>query len=280
MSISNDSQILDEPHFGEPCMWNSTINYTYKFGRVGVTNANHFIGTDGNVYADLDVSAYSSSDLSSYFHPFQNLKPANHKNTRIDYALCPFTIFKNDWGYEPSEYERWSAYCTQQDSGVCMISAVVNLLLTYKYSTRHDCTNGLKPESLYDEVAKGCVTGDKGALELTFVVDVNKYLNKTSSGCYLNAGTPGVLVPYIANYHLHGDMVNGHTVMVIGRASSDYWWIFKTYWDIVLTWERNYDTKTMALDYENYTSIYYVDHQYQTGGYQLCKNQLTVTKDN
>lgn len=96
----------------------------------------------------------------------------------------------------------------EQGNRVCMIAAVVDLLYTYKLSTKHDCTQGNNPSQLYDAIAAGVPTGSKGANALTFTIDVNKYLNKTNTGCYLNTDL-NPAGPYLGNYHRHGDLLNG-----------------------------------------------------------------------
>ena len=153
-----------------------------------------------------------------------------------------------------------------------MISAIANLLLSYKYSTRYDAVGKHDPDGLYEQISKGVVQGSKGGLEATFVMDANKYLNKTNTGVCLVGDVSGPLAPYIANYHLHGDLLNGHAVVVMGQTENDSWRIFKTYWDIVVTWDRNCDEGTMELNFDSVNTICYVDHPYQTEGYVLCKN--------
>jgi hypothetical protein len=32
----------------------------------------------------------------------------------------------------------------------------------------------------------------------------------------------------------------GHFALIVGKGQSDYWWFFKTYWNIVVTWFQNY----------------------------------------
>ena len=92
-------------------------------------------------------------------------------------------------------------------------------------------------------------------------------------------GVPTSYAPYLANYHVAANF-QGHTVMVIGQATSDYWWVFKTYWDIVLTWYQNFSTDEMTVNFGNTTAIHYVDHQYQTGSYFLCRNNALLTNYN
>ena len=127
----------------------------------------------------------------------------------------------------------------------------------------------------------GTLNGENGSFELTFASDVNKYMNGT--GYYFIDGDGDDLVPHICNYHINGDLFHGHTVLVIGYASTSYWWIFRSYWDIVLTWESNYTVTSsgyLVLDYNNSNSIRLVDSQYCTGGYCLCRNGLLVTQGN
>lgn len=69
--------------------------------------------------------------------------------------------------------------------------------------------------------------------------------------------------------------------MVIGSGVSDYWGIFKSYWDIVVTWFCNYKVDSeggYVLDYMDKNSLRVVDHKYQTGSYCLCKGMKLVTK--
>ena len=91
-------------------------------------------------------------------------------------------------------------------------------------------------------------------LGFRFLLPPKCFLNKTNTGTYLNSGTNVPGVPFIANYHEHLNAIYGHTVLLIGSAQSDYWWFFKTYWDIVVTWHSNFDAETLELNKKNRVS--------------------------
>lgn len=280
LACKNDNSIVFGPMSGMPSGWNFAEEYRYVDGDVVYFDNNRY----RSIFEDSILGfkeKYSSSNVSDLFHPFDDAKTKNYKNFVIKTALCRFDAFVKDYNYKFSDFENWNTYCIEQTNDrICMTCAATDLLLTFKYSTKHDATKGLSPDALYNAIDEGMVKGSKGNSEITFVSDVNKFLNKTNTSIYLNSGTDVPGVPFIANYHEHLNAIDGHTVLVIGSAQSDAWWFFKTYWDIVVTWEQNYDSDTLKLDKENRSSLRLVDHQYQTGGYVLCKNYVALNQYN
>lgn len=280
LACKNDNSTIFGPMSGTPSGWDLVKEYQFLDGNVVYFDKACYRSIFDNSDLKLE-SGYSSSSVSDLFHPFDDAKNKNYNNFVIKTALCRFNAFTDDFNYKFSDYENWNTYCiSQTNSRICMTCAAVDLLLTFKYSTKHDATDGLSPDALYDAIDEGMIKGSKGNSEITFVSDVNKFLNKTNTGIYLNSGTDVPGVPFIANYHEHLNAIDGHTVLVIGSAQSDYWWIFKTYWDIVVTWYKNYDSNTLVLNKNDRSSLRLVDHQYQTGGYTLCKNYVGLTQYN
>lgn len=284
--VTEDSRLLEFSDEKKPYAWNSLKQYVFHKKRVLACSNNRYYTLSGESTAlsDLeDYPSYSAQSISSYFHEIDEVR--GYGDFRLSYCLTPFTAIPE--ALEPGKvsFATWNSYCMEQGNRICMTCAVVNLLLTYKYSTGGvvDCTKGLTPEQMYDQISSGTVNGENGSFEPTFTFDVNKYMDGT--GYYLNIsdGEFRGFAPYISNYHFNGDLLHGHTVLVIGEASTHYWWIFRSYWDIVLTWERNYNVSSsgnLTLDLGDSDAIRLVDQQYSTGGYCLCRNGLLVTQGN
>ena len=74
-------------------------------------------------------------------------------------------------------------------------------------------------------------------------------------GCYLNLG----------------DIENGHYAMYVQHEQSDYWQIFKTYWDIVVSQDSNiiadYSDYFVGVDKNNSNCYYAIDSQYEIFDY-------------
>lgn len=65
--------------------------------------------------------------------------------------------------------------------------------------------------------------------------------------------------------------------MKVDSAQQDYWWVFKTYWDIIVSWKKNYfDLSGIPYMLSDSLECYYlVDQQYRQGAYHLLKgNEL------
>lgn len=279
LACKYDYSLVVEPVTGRPFGWDSTNNYYLINGEV-TENCDGKLRSifDGSIIDFSSDSFSASSSIGEGFRRIDDIKKSAYKNFSITSVLCDFSVFSKEFGYRFADFEKWNTYCIKQkENMICMTCAVTDLILTFKYSTKHDATNGLSPYDLYDAIDAGMVKGPSGNSETTFVIDVNKFLDKTGTGIYLNSGTAPIGTPFIANYHRHLNVLEGHTALVIGSAQNDYWWIFKTYWDIVVTWYQNFDSKTLTLNKGDKSSIFFIDHQYQTGGYFLCKDYVGLT---
>ena len=285
LCISDDFRLLEFSDEKRPYAWNPLKQYTFCQKRVLACSSNRYYTLSGELttLSGLeDTPSYSAQNISSYFHGIAEVR--GYGDFRLSYCLTPFTAISEATEPDNELFATWNSYCMEQGSErICMICAVVDLLLTYKYSTGGvvDCTKGLTPEQMYDQISSGTMNGENGSFEGTFTFDVNKNMNGT--GYYLNIsdGEFREFTPYISNYHFNGDLLHGHTVLVIGQASTSYWWIFRSYWDIVLTWERNYNVSSsgnLTLNLGDSSAIRLVDQQYSTGGYCLCRNGLLVTQ--
>ncbi len=205
-----------------PYLWNKKASYSHLYGSLGTWEGDIFYSLKGEKIFNTSDPLFSRGQTVD-FHEITSTPSFNQ--FKVKNVWCPFSYFSSTFHYQFTSGENWQTLCMEQGNRVCMIAAVVDLLYTYKLSTKHDCAQGNNPSQLYDAIAAGVPTGSKGANALTFTIDVNKYLNKTNTGCYLNTDL-NPAGPYLGNYHRHGDLLNGHTVLVIGSGFSVYWGAF------------------------------------------------------
>lgn len=63
----------------------------------------------------------------------------------------------------------------------------------------------------------------------------------------------------------------------VGTASQKYWWSFRTYWDIIASWDSNIIYKNGYPTRTNDNDCYYVvDQQYRHGEYQLFRSYEVI----
>ncbi len=77
--------------------------------------------------------------------------------------------------------------------------------------------------------------------------------------------------PAYCGYSRDGE---GHAAIRIGNGKSDYWWIFKSYWQIVISWHCNYKNVNGTYEWlNNDVGIYVINGQYCTNSWSLIPNE-------
>lgn len=97
---------------------------------------------------------------------------------------------------------------------------------------------------------------------------------KLKSGSYSDA------VPEIVFYSSLNVTDTAHYAMKVGSVEQYYCWIFKTHWDIIVHWNRNYNSDSNGYPTSIYTSYqnsyYVVDQQYRQSAYQLFDGNTLI----
>jgi hypothetical protein len=294
LGATNEGELLCQNLYTEPFDWNQVDQYLHFQGSVGFFSEDVFFSVDGTrLFSRDDLKNSSSNSISvNDFHKLSDEQEEQWPGFSIQSCRCPFQIVVNSpsdsfnpgLGYaQVSDFDYWNTICMkQQPNQVCQATAISNLLLTYKYSIGVDLTKGFTADNLCAQITSKFLTGNYGAFAGSVVPGTNSFLE--NSGFYLLDRAPAVPTPYVADYHKDGDLANGHSVMVIGTAISDHWWIFKTHWDLVLSWERNFVGENgigegIKLNLGDRQSIYLVDSQYRTTCFSLMKNGGVVTRE-
>ena len=190
--------------------------------------------------------------------------------TRISYLADKFTNF--NFG----NYKIASFY--QGGTTDCGVIAIMNLIYSYYFSNVADFTHSKTSDEMRKDLRgltnwQGNIVGE-GMLPMDLVRGCNNYINKKS--VKLNALESGDFDDSVFGIGLYMNLNIGetaHFALRVGTASQKYWWIFRTYWDIIATWDSNIIYENGYPTGTNDNDCYYVvDQQYRHGEYQLCRS--------
>ncbi len=191
-------------------------------------------------YFNLEATNASDSGMDGAFFPITDVKGLN--NFVLTGCLCKIPYLMEH--YPSVEYEDWLPLCMKQVENTCTSSAFSNLIFMYKEKGLDDLTIGLNPEEVRDYFGSlAGTTLEDGTSSVNIHPAMKRYLevadtynNNTTNRWQALAGSKDDF-PTFESYYKGG---MGHSAIRIGTGQSDYWWFFKSYWRIVVSWGPNY----------------------------------------
>jgi hypothetical protein len=264
MDVSESPFLVNgEDHFemmdGQIGSWENGVFYNVKGAKIGKEG---IVGGNTGVFA---------SDL---YHPITDV--INYNNFSVSSAIAQIPFLKAR--YNSSSWGTYSPICIyQDDKSDCGACASADLLYTYKLSGKVNLTKGeavtaMRGELDVDEKWENNIFGD-GIIPADMVSGFNNFV--TNADYNLVGGYYDSTKPAIGCFSSLDIAHTGHYAVIVGKGQSDYWWIFKSYWDIVETWIQNYyayNDFPISWDSSNYSCFYVVDNQYLICSYVLEKN--------
>lgn len=240
----------------------------------------NFYLEDGSLYDANQIIGNSMVKSDIYYQIETRL---NYKGFKINSSCTKIPKLKNM--YDSSNWGDYQAVSfVQKDTSDCGVIAIMNLLHTFRLSGSTNYTKDIFPVYMKEELREltnwqGNIAGE-GLLPADLIRGCTNYINLPNIALKArmdyNESIPGICL--YCNLNVGG---TSHYAMKVGTAQQDYWWIFKTYWDIIISWEENYETDNRALPIsikDNTTKGYHlVDKQYRQGMFQLY-NGTTLIK--
>lgn len=186
---------------------------------------------------DESLDNYCGRGLENTFFSVDGVTGLN--NFSLTSCLCPIPFLMSH--YTNIEYGDWLPLCINQESKDCAPTAFSNLVWMYKEKGLCDLTLGVTPSEGRKYFASLAGTTEEGTKTSNIHPAMQRYLEVAKA---VNGGDEWLaLAGSIENYPSYlcferdGE---GHAAVRIGTGQSDYWWFFKSYWSIVVTWGTNY----------------------------------------
>ncbi len=238
---------------------------------------NNFFDLEGNLYLLEEKGTGQFSD--EICHPLIN--EYQNRDFKINSCITKIPFFKDKF-----DSSNWGDYtivsCEQGKTTDCGVIAIMNLLYSYKLSDVVDFTKNKTPTEMKEELRvltnwKGNIVGE-GMLPFDMVRGCCQYID--NENYYLNASaTPDDEIFGIGLYSNFKIHKTAHFALIVGSAEQYYFWIFKTYWDIVVSWKPNVADDKIPESIENVSSCYHViDKQYLVSRYYLYDLNMEIVK--
>lgn len=215
---------------------------TYLFGNsYYVKNNNDFVPNSINTsgYGSIGGKSLVVSDI--YY---------NLEDERDDFDNFVVTLsLADDLEDQNGNYGDYSIYTRNQGSTTdCGPQAGVNLIYTYDKSGLTDIakSNNSDTELNSMQIDMGWSSTGQSYLGLVFMgtwpSDFKSGLDDYMGSNYymVTSALYDEIAPSVGLYYNANVIDTAHYALIIGRAQSDNWWIFKHNWDIISTWDENY----------------------------------------
>lgn len=232
--------------------------------QIGYIEVDEFVPLSDNNNNKHEINGSSLED--SFFKVGEVTKLNNFTLTE---CLSPIKYLVENYQID---YRNYVPLCTEQFFNDCAGCAFANLLYGYKLTGWADLTYGYNPAKLNE------IFFNMAGAKKTEGVETSKI--KSTIDRYLLAvcGNEWKFVvgskdgyPAYCRYSRDGE---GHAAIRIGNGKSDYWWIFKSYWQIVISWHCNYKNVNGTYEWlNNDVGIYVIDGQYCTNSWSLIPNE-------
>lgn len=168
--------------------------------------------------------------------------------------------------YPSVQYGNYLPLCTEQQGATCAPRALTNLFCGYKASGYADFMMGFSIDDIYGWIHDKMKCDDAhGTSNKNIKPAMNDCVTMGSKGTWWVAAGQNDNYPSLETFN-KGDW--GHAIVGIGNANSVYWWIFKTYWRIVVSWKQNFDESNFYWKPSD-TGIYVIDAQYETNAWTI-----------
>lgn len=207
----------------------------------------------------------------------------NNDEFQINSSCTKIPILKNI--FDSSDWGNYTIVSFEQGNYTdCGVIAIMNLLYSYKLSLVADYTNYSSPDVMR-QTLRWLTNWQNNIVGEGLLPDGLMY------GCTQYINISGVELKSISNYDnsvfgicLFSNLNiqdTAHYALKVGEAQQKYFWIFKTYWDIVVSWDRNYNEDFVThypISVWNLLDGYYViDQQYRISSYQLYNNNNIIS---
>lgn len=288
-SVENVSYLID--YFAnESCGYtvsfdNGYLAYSFKFEiydfdtSITLTNDRQYYFCDKKVgYKDDDSFLPLKQDeneslgdncgagLENTFFSVDGVTSLN--NFSLTGCLCKIPFLMSH--YTNIEYGDWLPLCVGQEGKDCAPTAFSNMVWMFKEKGLCDLTLGITPREVRTYFAKLAGTTEDGTKTSNIHPAMQKYLlvAKAANGGdeWLALSGSSENYPSYLCFERDGE---GHAAIQIGTGQSDYWWFFKSYWRIVVSWGTNYvyDESTRSCVWTGINGdlnacIYVADSQY------------------
>lgn len=277
IAYGNEWQLFKYSNKEKPEIYNKNKKI-YYFSDMFLNKENEcFIKSNGEIFDPNQMVANGLVSADIYYPIDSKL---DNKGFAITSSCTKIPQLKDrfdssSWG----DYKPVSFY--QGDTTDCGVIAIMDLLYTFKLSGTFDYTNGCYPKEARESLRgltnwQGNIAGE-GMLPFDMVRGCNNFINRDN--VKLKTTSTYYNLPSICFYTNLNIANNAHFAMKVGEAQQDYWWVFKTYWDIIISWDSNYysDSNGVPTKIRNYHGCYYVvDGQYRQSMYQLYDGDKLV----
>lgn len=184
----------------------------------------------------------------------------------VNNCLSPISYLQQH--YPNVQYGDYLPLCTEQGQhNTCAPRALTNLFCGYKASGYADFMMGFNVEEIFEWIRDEMKCDENHG---TYDTDIKPAMDDCvalgSGGTWWVLAGQNDNSPSLETFYKIG--WGGHAVVGIGNGQSVYWWIFKTYWRIVVSWDLNFKESSFEWGRTD-RSIYVIDAQYETHSWTI-----------
>ena len=253
------------------------INYdakTYLFGNNYYIKINESYIPNAVDTPDWGTIGGEGLFISDIYHDYTSAEISKLTYFSVTVSLA------NDLADKNGNYGAYSVYTRNQGSTTdCGPQAGTNMIYTYDFSglTNVAKSNNSDTELANMRTAMGWTTSGINYLGLVFV---GTWPGDFMSGLSSYMGADYYMVetmtydeeaPAVGLYYNLNVTDTAHYALIIGKAQSDNWWIFKYNWDLISTWTENYNHTSGVIGTKKAgtPSYHFVKSSYRQGTYAL-----------
>lgn len=238
----------------------------------------YFYKEDGNYYSNSISEVNNLNELSGSINPFSSEIYIANENMNNYIVERTYTIdLKNKNGKYNAKYKVITG--NQEDTTDCGAQAGLNYLYTLDFTNNTSFTksknwnieiNIMRREMNWE--TGGYYIGPfkfDGILPGDFAYGIHTYLNRKYF-MFDIGNNYGLRVGVYASLNLNK---TAHYALYVGEAKVKKWWIFYTYYDIISSWNINFNTDSAGnittRNDEFGSNYYFVNHAYHVFYYTL-----------
>lgn len=279
LAYSLDYVVYEVASSGEPFpaeksyyeLWQSTVGTFVESDFFDLKGAKHPF--DASIIVDQ-----CGDSLAEHFFKIDQVTTFN--NFSLSYCLCPITFLKEH--YPAANFGNYIPLSVEQ-GGIndCAACAFADWIYTYKLSNVVDLTAGKKPNEIREMFKVLAHADSEGFIAVSNIEQaMNQYIaslykdNAEAAKYIAVSGDRGN--PFKPIYVVFQKGNEAHAAITIGSGISDHWWVFKTHWVVVLTWDKNYldDDHIYWQSYGDATGVYVIDELYYKYDWSLAERTL------
>ena len=283
IASTDDYQMLDMSFKDRFCFDDESNKIYYSCGEFYVNKNGSFVNANEDKYNnEIVANGDFSEDIYHKIDVVMSQPEFEFTSSCAKISGIPTKFDQSDWGnYRPVCFDH-------HGTSDCGVMAIMNLLHTYKISGGANYTKNIPAAEMREQLRyltnwQGNIVGE-GLLPRDLINGCNNYICK--KGIALRQMENGLAPlkyannrPGIGLYFNARISKTAHYAMKIGTAQHKYGWCFKTYLDVIISWDQNFDPdfegnpKTL---YDNDNGVYFVDLKYRHASYQLFENNSWV----